>query len=145
MVTTTALVTGLVCIELLKLVQNKKLDKYKNGFVNLALPLFAFSEPIAPQKKTVTPVCFIIIIYYNIYYIYLLINFQEWSWTLWDRFDVKGELTLAEFLEYFKKQHQLEITMISSGVSMLYSFFMGKDKLTERLPMKYVTICFYFK
>jgi len=115
MVTTTALVTGLVCIELLKLVQGVKLEKYKNGFVNLALPLFAFSEPIAPQKKKVT---------------------DEWSWTLWDRFNVKGDITLSEFLEHFKKEHKLEITMISSGVSMLYSFFMGKDKLVERLPMK---------
>jgi len=115
MVTTTALVTGLVCIELIKLVQQKKIEKYKNGFVNLALPLFAFSEPIAPQKKTVTP---------------------EWSWTLWDRFDVKGDLTLSEFIDYFKKKHELEITMLSCGVVMLYSFFMGKDKLAERMPMK---------
>jgi ubiquitin-activating enzyme E1 len=115
MVTTTALVTGLVCIELLKLVQEKKLEKYKNGFVNLALPLFAFSEPIAPPKKKVT---------------------DDWSWTLWDRFDVEGDITLSQFLEHFKNKHKLEITMISSGVSMLYSFFMAKDKLTERLPMK---------
>lgn len=115
LVTTTALVTGLVCIELIKLVQQKKLEKYKNGFVNLALPLFAFSEPLAPQKKAITP---------------------EWSWTLWDRFDVSGELTLSEFIDYFKKKHELEITMISCGVSMIYSFFMGKDKLQERLPMK---------
>eukprot|EP00026_Physarum_polycephalum_P001604 Phypoly_transcript_01606.p1 GENE.Phypoly_transcript_01606~~Phypoly_transcript_01606.p1 ORF type:complete len:579 (+),score=160.13 Phypoly_transcript_01606:1504-3240(+) len=115
MVTTTALVTGLVCIELIKLIQDKKLEKYKNGFVNLALPLFAFSEPIAPPKKAITP---------------------EWSWTLWDRFDVQGDITLSEFLEYFKNQHKLEVTMISSGVSMLYSFFMAKDKLVERLPMK---------
>jgi ubiquitin-activating enzyme E1 len=26
--------------------------------------------------------------------------------------------------------------MVSCGVSMIYSFFMGKDKLTERLPKK---------
>eukprot|EP01111_Echinosteliopsis_oligospora_P018356 TRINITY_DN8368_c0_g1_i1.p1 TRINITY_DN8368_c0_g1~~TRINITY_DN8368_c0_g1_i1.p1 ORF type:complete len:1024 (-),score=345.47 TRINITY_DN8368_c0_g1_i1:36-3107(-) len=115
MVTTTALITGLVCIELLKLIQNVKLEKYKNGFVNLALPLFAFSEPLAPPKKMIT---------------------DQWGWTLWDRFEVQGDLTLQQFLNYFKEKHQLEVTMISSGVSMLYSFFLGKDKLTERLPMK---------
>lgn len=115
MVTTTALITGLVCIELYKLIQNKVLEKYKNGFVNLALPLFAFSEPLAPPKKMIRP---------------------DFGWTLWDRFDVEGDITLDQFLNYFKEKHQLEVTMMSSGVSMLYSFFMGKDKLQERLPMK---------
>jgi len=115
MVTTTALITGLVCIELLKLIQNKKLEKYKNGFVNLALPLFAFSEPLAPPKKNIR---------------------DDWAWTLWDRFDVEGDITLQEFLDYFKNTHGLRVTMISAGVSMLYSFFMTKDKVQERLPMK---------
>jgi len=115
MVTTTALVCGLVCIELLKLIQNKKLDDYKNGFVNLALPFFGFSEPLQPQKTKIR---------------------ENWSWTLWDRFDIDGDITLQEFLNYFKEKHQLEVTMISCGVSMIYSFFLNKDKLAERLPKK---------
>jgi ubiquitin-activating enzyme E1 len=120
MVTTTAVVSGLVCIELIKLFRSNdekqmKLEDFKNGFVNLALPFFGFSEPIAPQKTKIR---------------------ENWSWTLWDRFDVHGDLTLQEFLDYFKEKYQLEVTMLSCGVSMIYSFFMSKDKLKERLPRK---------
>ncbi|XP_043936660.1 ubiquitin-like modifier-activating enzyme 1 [Protopterus annectens] len=116
--TTTAAVVGLVCLELYKIVQqHKKIDSYKNGFMNLALPFFAFSEPIAAPKH----------------------KYYDEEWTLWDRFEVKGispsgdEMTLRQFLDYFKKEHKLEITMLSQGVSMLYSFFMPAAKLKERL------------
>ncbi|XP_071520465.1 ubiquitin-like modifier-activating enzyme 1 isoform X2 [Panulirus ornatus] len=117
--TTTGLVSGLVCLEMLKLVQgHRKLERFKNGFVNLALPFFGFSEPIpAPTNK-----------------------YYDKEWTLWDRFEVDGEMTLEEFIRYFEEEHQLEITMLSQGVSMLYSFFMPPAKRNERmsLPMSEV-------
>lgn len=93
-------------------------DRFKNAFFNLAIPFMTFSEPIKAAKQK----------YYDI------------EWTSWDRFEVTGELTLAEFIDYFKTEHKLEITMLSQGVSMLYSFFMPKAKYQERmnLPMSEV-------
>lgn len=117
--TTTAMATGLVCLELYKLIDEKDdIEQYKNSFVNIALPFMAFSEPIAAQKfKYPSP------------------N-GEITWTLWSRFDIPGNPTLQSLLDYFSKEHGLEATMLSSGVSMLFSGFgLTAKKREERLKM----------
>jgi len=113
--TTTSLVVGLVCLEMIKLVQgHKKLESFKNGFVNLALPFFGFSEPIqAPKNK-----------------------YNDTEFTLWDRFEVQGDMTMKEFMDWFLNEHKLEVTMLSEGVRMLYAFFMGASKKEARLKTK---------
>ena len=101
---------------MLQLIDGKtKLEDYKNGFVNLALPFFGFSEPIAPKKS----------------------KYGETEWTLWDRFEFKNDPTLKEFIEWFSREHKLDVSMVSQGVSMLWSSFIGKKKSEERLPMKF--------
>lgn len=79
--TTTAMVTGLVCLEVYKFVQqHKNIESYRNAFVNLALPFFGFSEPVPPKRQ----------------------KYLDKDFTLWDRFEVKGDKTLEELIEYFK-------------------------------------------
>lgn len=116
--TTTALVTGLVVLELYKVIDGKTdLEQYKNGFINLALPFFGFSEPIASPKI---------------------------SWTgssgkvtmdkIWDRFEL-DDMTLQELIDHFKAQG-LDVSMISSGVSLLYASFYPASKNVDRFPLK---------
>jgi ubiquitin-activating enzyme E1 len=116
--TTTALVTGLVVLELYKIVDGKDdIEQYKNGFVNLALPFFGFSEPIASPKVE-----------------YAGPNGKVTLDKIWDRFEVE-DITLEELLATFKEKG-LSISMLSSGVSLLYASFYPPSKLKERLPQK---------
>lgn len=116
--TTTALVTGLIVMELYKIIDGKTdLEQYKNGFVNIALPFFGFSEPIASPKGK-----------------YLSKNGEVTIDKLWDRFEV-DDVLLKDFLNDFKEKG-LDITMVSSGVSLLYASFYPPSKLKDRLVMK---------
>ncbi|KAG5187960.1 ubiquitin-activating enzyme E1 [Tribonema minus] len=117
--TTTALVTGLVCLELIKVAQEKPLEAYKNWFLNLALPQFACSEPIPPATTAVK------------------LKGREWRWSAWDCIDVdRGDITLAALFALLRDEYGLEVTMLSHGVSILFSFFASKKKAAERLPMR---------
>lgn len=112
--TTTSLVAGLACLELYKLVQNHdKLELYKNGFVNLALPFFGFSEPIAPVKK----------------------KFRDQEFTLWTCLNVQGELTIKDFIRHFKEKYQVDVLRLSDGPRMLYNSLTSLMHSERRLQM----------
>lgn len=116
--TTTALVTGLVVLELYKIIDGKDdLEQYKNGFINLALPFFGFSEPIASPKME-----------------YQGPDGKVKLDRIWDRFEIE-DITLQELLDTFKAKG-LTISMLSSGVSLLYASFFPPSKLKERYALK---------
>lgn len=113
--TTTALVTGFVCLELYKVVaKHTDIEKFKNGFVNLALPFFGFSEPVQSPKGKY--------------------NDKEFD-QIWDRFGITGNITLKELLDHFEQKEGLEITMLSYGVTLLYASFYPPKKVNERMGM----------
>lgn len=121
--TTTALVTGLVVLELYKVLDGKTdKEQYKNGFINLALPFFGFGEPIGSPKV-------------------------KWKDTdgkehemdkIWDRFEFR-DITLKELIAEFDKLG-LSVSMLSSGVSLLYASFFPKPKLNERLGLRLIEL-----
>ena len=111
--TTTSLVSGLIALELYKIVSGvKDISKYRNGFINLALPFFGFTEPIAPPVT----------------------KYREFAWTLWDRFELDGtKMTLKEMLNWFQEKYGLEVSMLSSGSSMLYAPALTKASKLDSL------------
>eukprot|EP01025_Chloroclados_australasicus_P042611 TRINITY_DN4529_c0_g2_i1.p1 TRINITY_DN4529_c0_g2~~TRINITY_DN4529_c0_g2_i1.p1 ORF type:complete len:1048 (-),score=190.46 TRINITY_DN4529_c0_g2_i1:257-3400(-) len=109
--TTTALATGFVCLELYKVAQGKVLEDYRNTFANLALPLFAQSEPIPPKSE----------------------KFNDMKWSVWDRWVVEGDITVQELVDWFKKKG-MECYSISCGTALIYNNVFPKHQ--ERLGKK---------
>ena len=109
--TATALATGLVCLEFYKVAQAKPVESYRNTFANLALPLFAMAEPIPPKE----------------------FEFRDMKWSLWDRWVLEGDLTVAQVLEWFRERG-LEAYSISCGQSLLYNNIFPKHK--ERMERR---------
>jgi ubiquitin-activating enzyme E1 len=117
--TTTALVTGAVCMEIFKLLQNKPREKLSNGFINLAVSLFTSMEP-EPPKTTKS-----------------VVKGQDWNWTQWDCIDIPDQpnMTVTELIDYLNDEYGLELSMLSSGVTILFSDFMDRKKMAERKKM----------
>lgn len=109
--TTTAMATGLVCLELYKAILNHQVEKYRNTFANLALPLFSMAEPVPPK----------------------IIKHGNLSWSVWDRWVIAGNLTLRELLDWFQDKG-LSAYSISCGQSLIYNSIFPRHK--ERLDRK---------
>ncbi|XP_019432005.1 PREDICTED: ubiquitin-activating enzyme E1 1-like [Lupinus angustifolius] len=114
--TSTAMATGFVCLELYKvLAGGHKLEDYRNTFANLALPLFSIAEPVPPK----------------------VIKHQDMSWTVWDRWVVKDNLTLRELLEWLKAKG-LNAYSISCGSCLLYNSMFPRHR--DRMDKKVVDL-----
>jgi ubiquitin-activating enzyme E1 len=116
--TTTALVVGLSCIELLKVQQKKPFEAYRNAYLNIAVPTLQLSEPEPCPSHDLKRA-----------------DGTVWKWTLWDVIDLASPLTLQQLLDHFKEAFGLDVTMLSFNVSILYSFFTPPAKIAQRKPM----------
>ncbi|KAE8099133.1 hypothetical protein FH972_017137 [Carpinus fangiana] len=114
--TSTAMATGLVCLELYKILGGgHKLEDYRNTFANLALPLFSIAEPVPPK----------------------VIEHKDMSWTVWDRWILKDNPTLRELLQWLKDKG-LNAYSISYGSCLLFNSMFPKHR--ERMDKKLVDL-----
>ncbi|XP_021909682.1 ubiquitin-activating enzyme E1 1-like isoform X2 [Carica papaya] len=114
--TSTAMATGLVCLELYKVLDGgHKLEDYRNTFANLALPLFSMAEPVPPK----------------------VIKHQDMRWTVWDRWILKNNPTLRELLRWLEDKG-LNAYSISCGSCLLYNSMFPRHR--ERMDKKLVDL-----
>lgn len=114
--TSTAMATGLVCLELYKVLSGgHKVEDYRNTFANLALPLFSMAEPVPPK----------------------VIKHQEMSWTVWDRWILRDNPSLRELLEWLKNKG-LNAYSISYGSCLLYNSMFPRHR--DRMDRKMVDL-----
>lgn len=110
--TTTSLVAGLVALELYKVVQgHKKVNQYRSGFINLALPYFGFADPIESQVN----------------------KFQEKEYSIWDHIEINQDMTLGEFINHFDKEYKTDICTLTYGALMLYAFFIPNNNMDKKI------------
>jgi molybdopterin/thiamine biosynthesis adenylyltransferase len=107
--TTTSIVASLITLEMLKYVinNNRPIEDYQSYFVNLANNLFIPGEPFPPKSNKINN-----------------INFTEW-----DNFEFNvNECTIDNLLQILNDKFKTNISMITSGTTMIYSDFNNSNQ-----------------
>lgn len=116
--TTTAMITGAVTAEIYKFVQGyTKLENMKNSFINLALPLWVFSEPSEVQKIKSKEYDYVTM---------SAVKSVPRDYTCFDKIVVnKDSITVKQLIDHIEKLYKVEVQLVTCDKYALYNKFMG--------------------
>ncbi|XP_050996068.1 ubiquitin-like modifier-activating enzyme 7 [Acomys russatus] len=117
-VTSTAVVAGLLGLELYKVVSGPRpLGTFRHSYLHLAENYFLRSVPSRPAIQ----------------------SFHHLKWTCWHRLKVPAgqpERTLESLLAHIQEEHGLKVKRLLHGQARLYSSQWPPEKQTERLRLR---------
>ncbi len=118
--TTTSIVSGLVAIELYKLVslQNYKLENFKNSFLSLGMSFMGSSEPVKCKFKKI----------------------GELKISIWTTLNYE-DITIQELINKLDNEYNINIDQIMYNDKTIYSTFINENKKKDILSNKISELC----
>jgi ubiquitin-activating enzyme E1 len=115
--TTTAMICGFVALEMYKVhaIVPKKVTDFRFGTVNLAINMYAMSEPVPCPTRTV--------------------SVTGAKFTLWTTWLIEGDLTVGQFIEAVRAKHGVELEAVMAGSLILFADYLAytNPKLTVKV------------
>ena len=111
-INTSSIISGMVTLEIIKIVQLKKDERVKenlcDSFFNLSTPYFQSVEPKIVSKKKIV---------------------EAQNFTIWDRYLISEPMSLSQLIDHFERNIGLKLEMISFNTFLIYAYFRTRNKM----------------